>query len=81
MYALRCTSVTASTCNHEEVLFCVLGAGLGSGGGFERLHFLLEKAWDSDQISLSFLKVQPVLLAGNNAILLCTCAGHPAFFS
>ncbi len=34
-------------------------AGLGSGGGFERLHFLLEKAWDGDEISLSFMKVHP----------------------
>ncbi|CAL8463199.1 g2733 [Coccomyxa elongata] len=35
----------------------VLGlSGLGSGGGFERLHFLLEKAWDGDHISLSFMK-------------------------
>ncbi|EIE21357.1 alpha/beta-hydrolase [Coccomyxa subellipsoidea C-169] len=31
-------------------------SGLGSGGGFERLHFLLEKAWDGDEISLSFMK-------------------------
>lgn len=32
-------------------------SGLGSGGGFERLHFLLEKAWDGNDISLTFMKV------------------------
>mmetsp|Transcript_14763 Transcript_14763/g.41571 ORF Transcript_14763/g.41571 Transcript_14763/m.41571 type:complete len:485 (-) Transcript_14763:100-1554(-) len=30
-------------------------AGLGGGGGFERLHFLLESAWDGDELSYSFL--------------------------
>ncbi len=32
-------------------------AGLGSGGGFERLHYLLERAWDGEDLSYSFLKV------------------------
>lgn len=40
--------------------FQMLGLnGLGSGGGFERLHFLLERAFDGedgDEIGISFLK-------------------------
>ena len=33
-------------------------AGLGSGGGFERLHYLLERAFDGPDISLAFLRVR-----------------------
>ena len=32
-------------------------SGLGSVGGFERLHFLLERAFDGDEISSVFLNV------------------------
>lgn len=33
-------------------------AGLGMGGGFERLHYLLESAFDADgQLSIAFLRV------------------------
>ena len=32
-------------------------SGLGSVGGFERLHFLLERAFDGDDISSVFLNV------------------------
>ena len=35
----------------------MVAPGLGSGGGFERLHYLLERAWDGDDLSYSFLKV------------------------
>lgn len=34
-------------------------SGLGSGGGFERLHFLFERAFDGPELSLVFLKVVP----------------------
>ncbi len=50
-----------STCTQILALMAAatcFAAGLGSGGGFERLHFLLEKAWDGNQISLSFMKVK-----------------------
>ena len=33
-------------------------SGLGSVGGFERLHFLLERAFDGDDISSVFLSVR-----------------------
>lgn len=37
--------------------FQTLGlAGLGGGGGFERLHYLLENAWDGEELHLGFLK-------------------------
>ncbi|KAK9800746.1 hypothetical protein WJX73_004303 [Symbiochloris irregularis] len=37
--------------------FQLLGlAGLGSGGGFERLHYLLERAFDGPDISHTFLR-------------------------
>ena len=32
--------------------------GMGSGGGFDRLHFLLERAFDGTDISLVFLKAR-----------------------
>lgn len=38
----------------------LLGSGLGFAGGFDRLHFVLEMAWDSqdeDELSYRFLKV------------------------
>ena len=35
--------------------------GLGTVGGFERLHYLLERAWDGPDLSLVFLKVCPVI--------------------
>ena len=39
--------------------FQLLGlSGLGSGGGFERLHYLLERAFDGPDISLAFLSVR-----------------------
>ncbi len=38
----------------ESLLF---GVGLGSAGGFERLHFLLETAFDGDELSATFKKV------------------------
>lgn len=31
--------------------------GLGSSGGFERLHYLLETAFDGPDLSMSFMKV------------------------
>lgn len=31
-------------------------SGLGGGGGFERMHYLFESAWDGDELSYSFLK-------------------------
>ena len=31
--------------------------GLGSSGGFERLHYLLESAFDGDDLSMAFKKV------------------------
>ena len=31
--------------------------GLGSSGGFERLHFLLESAFDGPDLSMAFIKV------------------------
>jgi len=38
-------------------LFQTLGlGGLGSGGGFERMHYLVEDPWDGDELSYSFLK-------------------------
>ena len=33
-------------------------AGLGSSGGFERLHYLLERAWDGPELSYAFLKAR-----------------------
>ena len=34
-------------------------SGLGMGGGFERLHYLLESAFDPDgQLSITFLRVR-----------------------
>ena len=33
--------------------------GLGSAGGFERLHFLLERIFDGPSLSLNFLIVRP----------------------
>lgn len=52
-------------------------SGLGSGGGFERLHYLLERAFDGRDISLVFLRVQALRTAVHahhpvpNAHLLC----------
>lgn len=38
--------------------FQLLGlSGLGSGGGFERLHYLVERAFDGPDLSLAFLRV------------------------
>jgi hypothetical protein len=34
-------------------------SGLGSWGGFERLHYLFERAFDGPDLSLAFLKVTP----------------------
>ena len=31
--------------------------GLGSSGGFERLHYLLEMAFDGPDLSMAFMKV------------------------
>lgn len=37
-------------------------AGLGMGGGFERLHYLLESAFDPDgHLSITFLRVGQAL--------------------
>ncbi len=37
---------------------------LGMGGGFERLHYLLESAFDCDgELSISFLRVRILLIA------------------
>ena len=37
-------------------------SGLGMGGGFERLHYLLESAFDPDgQLSITFLRVWPLI--------------------
>ncbi len=38
--------------------FQMLGLqGLGSSGGFERLHYLLESAFDGPDLSMAFMKV------------------------
>ena len=37
--------------------FCGVVSGLGSAGGFERLHYLLEHAWDGPELGYAFLKV------------------------
>ena len=37
-------------------------SGLGSSGGFERLHYLLERAFDGPDISLTFLRVRSPIL-------------------
>lgn len=34
--------------------------GLGSAGGFERMHFLLERIFDGPSLSLNFLIVRPI---------------------
>lgn len=37
-------------------------SGLGMGGGFERLHYLLESAFDADgHLSITFLRVRRAL--------------------
>ena len=43
--------------------FQLLGLGLGGGGGMERLHWLLERAFDEDinQLSHTFTLVQALL--------------------
>lgn len=35
--------------------------GLGSAGGFERLHFLLERTFDGQALSINFLIVSLIL--------------------
>ena len=41
--------------------FQMLGLqGLGSSGGFERLHYLLEAAFDGEDLSMAFMKVMPM---------------------
>lgn len=36
-------------------------AGLGSAGGFERLHFLLERTFDGQALSVNFLIVSTLV--------------------
>lgn len=74
------------TCNHthpfhaSNTLLCLVPAtpGLGSGGGFERLHYLLDSFFDADgEITPAFIKV---LLGGADVTVVAVagcalCAG------
>ena len=59
---------------HARRAFQLLGLGLGGGGGMERLHWLLERAFDEEigQLSTTFTSVHIVLISQHVHVTFCS---------